>query len=64
MPSGYGHKKVTIEYFNGKHYSAVTNNMPCFDAYNSEVITRKDETTQKAAEKQLIRFVKDANGLK
>ncbi len=64
MPSGYGHKKITIEYSNGKHYSAVTNFMKLYDDYNREVFTRKDEATQKAAEKQLIRFVKDQNGLR
>ena len=63
IPSGYGHKKVTIEYRN-KLYSAVTNNMPLYDAYNSDTVTVKQEKAQKRAEKELIRWVKTQNNLR
>lgn len=33
--AGYGHKKITIEYY-GKEISCVTTNMPAVDDYNSE----------------------------
>lgn len=64
MPSGYGHKKITIEYTDGKKYSSVTSNMGMVDAYNTEVFTRKQERKKAAALRQIIRFVKDTNGLR
>lgn len=65
LSAGYGHKKVTIEYSNGKLYSATTTDMPTFDEYNSgEAFTIKQVKTQKAAEKRLIRFVKRQNNLR
>lgn len=39
--AGYGHKKITIEYY-GKEISCVTNNMSAVDDYNSEEGERKD----------------------
>jgi len=33
--TGYGHKKITIEYY-GKKISCITTNMPAIDDYNSE----------------------------
>lgn len=62
--AGYGHKKVTIRYRNGKEYSAVTDCMPTVDDYNREVYSRKDEADQKRATKSLIDFVKQSNNLK
>jgi len=62
---GYGHQKITIEYSNGKLYSAITTDMPTFDAaFNSNPFTKKQWSEKNRAEKQLIRFVKRANNLK
>ena len=64
MPEGYGHKKVTIIYTNGKKYSAVTNDMPTVDAYRTEVFTRKDQRTVNAARRALINIVKRRHSLR
>lgn len=64
MPSGHGHKEVTIQYTNGKEYSAVTNNVPLIDAYNSDSSTVKEDREKKRATNQLIRMVKDENNLR
>lgn len=63
MPSGYGHKKVTIQFRDGKEYSAVTDNMPLVDSYNRDIFTSKDEREYRSARYHLIRFVKERNGL-
>lgn len=62
--AGSGHKKITIEYSNGKLYSATTNDMPTWDAYNSDAFSLADEKRIKRAEKSLIRFVKRSNNLR
>ena len=62
--SGFGHKKVTIRYNNGKEYSAVTDNMPLVDSYRRDIITAKDEREYRSARVRLIRFVKERNGLR
>lgn len=64
MPSGYGHKKVTIQFRNGREYSAVTDNMPLVDSYRRDIITAKDEREYRSARIRLIRFVKERNGLR
>lgn len=61
---GYGHQKITIEYSNGKLYSATTTDMPTFDAYKSDCFTKKQWAEKNRAEKQLIRFVKRKNNIK
>ena len=63
LPSGHGHREIKIRYSNGKEYKAVTNDMPTFDAYNSDWFTLKQRAEQKRAEKALINFVKRANNL-
>lgn len=63
LPSGFGHRKITIRYRNGKEYSAVTSNMSIFDEYKSDVFTRNDIANQKRAEKSLINYVKERNNL-
>lgn len=63
-PSGYGHKKITIQYMNGKEYSAITSCMPLTDAYRSDCYTQKEIREQKRAEKALIRLVKNAHNLR
>ena len=64
LPSGYGHREIKIRYSNGKEYRAVTNDMPTFDAYNSDWFTLKQKAEQKRAEKALIYFVKQSNNLR
>jgi hypothetical protein len=63
--TGYGHYKITIEYSDGKLYSATTTDMPTFDsAFNSDPVTKKQWAEKNRAEKQLIRYVKRENNLK
>lgn len=64
MPSGYGHKKVTIQFRDGKEYSAFTDNMPLVDSYRRDIITAKDEREYRSAKIRLIRLVKERNGLR
>ena len=64
LSSGYGHKKVTITYSNGKNYSAVTDHMDLIDQYNSETFSRRQERERKRAIRCLIRIVKDRNNLR
>jgi len=64
MPSGYGHKKITIVYSNGKEYSATTSCMNLCDSYSRDIFSRKDEREYNRASKALIRIVKQANGLR
>ena len=64
MPSGYGHKKVTIQFRDGKEYSAVTDNMPLVDSYRRDIITAKDEREYRSARYHLIHFVKERNNLR
>lgn len=62
--AGYGHKRVTIQFSDGKQYSAVTDNMPLVDSYKRDRFTTKDEREYRSARIHLIRFVKERNGLK
>jgi len=61
VPSGYGHKKVTIEFRDGKEYSAVTDNMPLVDEYNAETFGICQEKNQRRATRRLIDIVKQRN---
>ena len=56
IPAGHGHRLITIQY-HSKQYSAVTNNMPLFDKFNSK------EYGWKTAGNELYDFVKMKNGL-
>lgn len=64
LTSGYGHKKITIRYRDGKEYSAITNDMPTFDRYDTEGFTKEQISEQKKAKRTLINFVKSQNNLK
>jgi hypothetical protein len=57
-PAGYGHNEVTIQYRNGKQYSAVTSNTIATDNYRSEPFTNADLRRIKAAGRELINIVK------
>lgn len=61
---GSGHRRITIEYANGKTYSAITTNMGLTDDLRSELITKVDERRWRSANRRLIRFVKDRNNLR
>ena len=60
FPAGYGHIKVTINYY-GKEYSTVTNNTHLIDAYRSEEGGYR--TTPREASIMLWDEVKKANNL-
>jgi hypothetical protein len=60
MPSGYGHYKVTINYY-GKQYSHVTSATHLIDAYESEKGEHRVTPTQ--ASVMLYNEVKKANNL-
>lgn len=62
--TGYGHRRITILFRNGKEYSTVTTDMQTTDKYNSDFYTKKEEREVKAAEKRLIWYVKRDNNLK
>ena len=62
--AGSGHRKITIEYSNGKLYSSVIDDMPTWDAYRSDANSPKDIKSIKRAEKRLIWLVKRKNNLR
>ena len=62
--TGYGHWKVTIEYRNGKLYSAITTDSLSIDNLFMQTDTKKEVAISKRAEKALIRKVKRENNLK
>ena len=61
---GSGHRRITIQYVNGKTYSAVTTDMGLTDALRGESITAADDRKTHSAARRLIRFVKDRNNLR
>lgn len=63
MPAGYGRKRVTIRFRDGKNYSAQTCDMPTVDDYNSESFSMKGDRRIKRARRILINTVKRENNL-
>jgi len=63
LGAGYGHKKITIRYRDGKEYSAITNDMRTFDRYDTEGFTKEQISEQNKAKRTLINLVKFQNNL-
>lgn len=63
-PAGHGHNRVTIQYTDGREYSAVTSHMYDTDDYRRDVFTTTDQRIKNRARRILIRMVKDVNGLR
>lgn len=63
MPSGYGHKKITVT-FRGKEYSTVTSNSRATDVVNDEKYAKDKDFSCARAHAQLLSEIKRDNNIK